>query len=252
MLRIVAFALPFLATLNVLNGALRGRATPDGPGLIVLVGYLGIRLPLTYWLTLPDDRRAGSAWASGGPGSRCSSTSPSGASWSPPGSSRAAGRRRGSELGPARIGSTSTSSAARRSRTMAKRRSRFEVRKTDWTVGRELAEAELAAGAVDPPLEQDQLAQERAGDQVDAREVEDDPDRLAVVGQGGAELVGDLADRPVVEEQAVAERDDLDAVRLGDLDTQSGGHRGLPTGVDGRSDRPSDADRIAGRPANAR
>ncbi len=31
-LRIVAFALPALATINVLGGALRARATPDGPG----------------------------------------------------------------------------------------------------------------------------------------------------------------------------------------------------------------------------
>jgi putative MATE family efflux protein len=52
-LRIVAFALPFLATLNVLNGALRGAGDTRWPWLIVLVGYLGIRLPLTYWLTWP-------------------------------------------------------------------------------------------------------------------------------------------------------------------------------------------------------
>jgi putative MATE family efflux protein len=52
-LRIVAFALPFLATLNVLNGALRGAGDTRWPWLIVLVGYLGIRMPLTYWLTWP-------------------------------------------------------------------------------------------------------------------------------------------------------------------------------------------------------
>ena len=52
-LRIVAFALPFLATLNVLNGALRGAGDTRWPWVIVLVGYLGIRLPLTYWLTWP-------------------------------------------------------------------------------------------------------------------------------------------------------------------------------------------------------
>ena len=52
-LRIVAFALPFLATLNVLNGALRGAGDARWPWAIVLVGYLGIRLPLTYWLTFP-------------------------------------------------------------------------------------------------------------------------------------------------------------------------------------------------------
>jgi putative MATE family efflux protein len=52
-LRIVAFALPFLATLNVLNGALRGAGDTRWPWVIVLVGYLGIRMPLTYWLTWP-------------------------------------------------------------------------------------------------------------------------------------------------------------------------------------------------------
>jgi putative MATE family efflux protein len=52
-LRIVAFALPFLATLNVLNGALRGAGDTRWPWVIVLIGYLGIRLPLTYWLTWP-------------------------------------------------------------------------------------------------------------------------------------------------------------------------------------------------------
>src|SRR3954452_14465525 len=46
--------------------------------------------------------------------------------------------------------------------------------------GRELAEPEPAAGPVDPTLEQDQLAEHPAGDQVDPGEVEDDPDRLAV------------------------------------------------------------------------
>ncbi len=50
-LRIVAFALPFLATLNVLSGALRGAGDTRWPWAIVLVGYLGIRMPMTYWLT---------------------------------------------------------------------------------------------------------------------------------------------------------------------------------------------------------
>ncbi len=52
-LRIVAFALPFLATLNVLTGALRGAGDTRWPWVIVLVGYLGLRLPLTYALTTP-------------------------------------------------------------------------------------------------------------------------------------------------------------------------------------------------------
>ncbi len=55
-LRIVAFALPFLATINVLTGSLRGAGDTRWPWVIVLVGYLTVRLPLTYLLTLPRDR----------------------------------------------------------------------------------------------------------------------------------------------------------------------------------------------------
>jgi MATE family, multidrug efflux pump len=59
-LRIVAFAMPALATINVLSGALRGAGDTRWPWLFVLLGYLGVRLPLTYWLTTPE--------AQGGPG----------------------------------------------------------------------------------------------------------------------------------------------------------------------------------------
>ena len=52
-LRIVAFALPFLATMNVLTGALRGAGDTRWPWVIVMVGQFGLRLPLTYFLTLP-------------------------------------------------------------------------------------------------------------------------------------------------------------------------------------------------------
>lgn len=50
-LRIVAFALPALATINVLTGALRGAGDTRWPWLIVLFGYLVVRIPLTYYLT---------------------------------------------------------------------------------------------------------------------------------------------------------------------------------------------------------
>jgi len=116
---------------------------------------------------------------------------------------------------------------------------------------RELAEPELPAGAVDPPLEQDQLAEERAGDQVDTGEVEDHADRLAVVRQRRAELVGDLANGPVVEQEAIAEGDDLDAFRLGHLDTHSGGHRGLPADARGELIGPSVATGYPSVPRNA-
>lgn len=52
-LRIVAFALPALATINVLTGALRGAGDTRWPWAIVAFGYLVVRLPLTYRLTLP-------------------------------------------------------------------------------------------------------------------------------------------------------------------------------------------------------
>ena len=53
-LRIVAFALPFLATMNILTGALQGAGDTRWPWVIVLVGYFGLRIPLTYALTDPD------------------------------------------------------------------------------------------------------------------------------------------------------------------------------------------------------
>jgi putative MATE family efflux protein len=52
-LRIVAFAMPALATISVLNGSLRGAGDTRWPWAIVLFGYLAVRLPLTYWLALP-------------------------------------------------------------------------------------------------------------------------------------------------------------------------------------------------------
>jgi putative MATE family efflux protein len=52
-LRLVAFAMPVLATINVLSGALRGAGDTRWPLAIVLLGYLAVRIPLTYWLTSP-------------------------------------------------------------------------------------------------------------------------------------------------------------------------------------------------------
>ena len=52
-LRIVAFAMPALATINVLNGVLRGAGDTRWPWAFVFFGYLGVRMPLTYWLITP-------------------------------------------------------------------------------------------------------------------------------------------------------------------------------------------------------
>lgn len=52
-LRLIAFAMPIFAVLTVLSAALRGAGDTRVPMLIVLVGYLAVRIPLTYWLTRP-------------------------------------------------------------------------------------------------------------------------------------------------------------------------------------------------------
>jgi len=52
-LRLVAFALPALATISVVGGALRGAGDTRWPWVTVLLGYLLVRIPLTYWLTTP-------------------------------------------------------------------------------------------------------------------------------------------------------------------------------------------------------
>lgn len=50
-LRLVAFAMPALAVINVLSGALRGAGETRWPWLFIVIGFLGVRLPLTAWLT---------------------------------------------------------------------------------------------------------------------------------------------------------------------------------------------------------
>lgn len=60
-LRIVAFAMPGLATINVLSGALRGAGDTRWPWLFVLMGYLAVRIPLTLWLSSPQTQ-GGLGW----------------------------------------------------------------------------------------------------------------------------------------------------------------------------------------------
>ena len=60
-LRLVAFALPALATIVVLSGALRGAGDTRWPWAFVLIGYLAVRLPLTAYLIAPADR-GGLGW----------------------------------------------------------------------------------------------------------------------------------------------------------------------------------------------
>jgi putative MATE family efflux protein len=52
-LRIVAMAMPALATINVLNGTLNGAGDTRWPWAITLAGYLLVRIPLTYLMITP-------------------------------------------------------------------------------------------------------------------------------------------------------------------------------------------------------
>lgn len=49
-LRLVAFAMPALACTNVLTASLRGAGETRRPVLITWAGFLGVRIPLAYWL----------------------------------------------------------------------------------------------------------------------------------------------------------------------------------------------------------
>jgi len=60
-LQVVAFAMPALATINVLNGALRGAGDTRWPWLFVVLGYVAVRLPLTYLLATPENQ-GGLGW----------------------------------------------------------------------------------------------------------------------------------------------------------------------------------------------
>ena len=57
-LRIVALAMPALATISVLNGSLNRAGDTRWPWLFTLTGYLLVRIPLTLSL----DRTCGPGW----------------------------------------------------------------------------------------------------------------------------------------------------------------------------------------------
>lgn len=50
LMRIVAFATPALAVAMILTGALRGAGDTRWPLVVTLIGFLGIRIPLAYYL----------------------------------------------------------------------------------------------------------------------------------------------------------------------------------------------------------
>ena len=67
---------------------------------------------------------------------------------------------------------------------------------------------------IDPALQQDELAEKGARDQADVGKIDHQSNRVAVVGQGRGDLIGDLAHGSLVEELVVLKPDDLDSVRL--------------------------------------
>ena len=53
-IRLVSFAMPAMATILVLGGVLRGVGDTRVPMAIALLGYLAVRIPLTYLATAPE------------------------------------------------------------------------------------------------------------------------------------------------------------------------------------------------------
>ncbi len=52
-LRLVAFAMPAVSSTIIITAALRGAGDTRVPVLITWLGFLGVRIPLAYWLTQP-------------------------------------------------------------------------------------------------------------------------------------------------------------------------------------------------------
>jgi Na+-driven multidrug efflux pump len=53
-LRLVAFAMPLLASCIIFTAALRGAGDTRVPVLFTWLGFFGVRLPLAYLLTRPE------------------------------------------------------------------------------------------------------------------------------------------------------------------------------------------------------
>src|SRR5207302_11454728 len=53
-LRLVAFAMPALACTIIFTSALRGAGDTRVPVLFTWIGFLGVRIPLAYYLALPE------------------------------------------------------------------------------------------------------------------------------------------------------------------------------------------------------
>ncbi len=53
-LRLVAFAMPPLACITIFTGSRRGAGDTRFPLILTWVGFLGVRLPIAYWLIFPS------------------------------------------------------------------------------------------------------------------------------------------------------------------------------------------------------
>ncbi|MCS7168445.1 MAG: MATE family efflux transporter [Gemmatales bacterium] len=53
-LRLIAYAMPVLASCIIFTGALRGAGDTRVPVLFTWIGFLGVRIPLAYWFTGPS------------------------------------------------------------------------------------------------------------------------------------------------------------------------------------------------------
>ena len=54
LLQLVAISMPSLALVLILNGALRGAGDTRVPMIFTIIGLVGIRLPLAYYLAWDD------------------------------------------------------------------------------------------------------------------------------------------------------------------------------------------------------
>ena len=62
LLRIIAFAMPFLALMQVLTGALRGAGDTRWPLAFTFIGFLAVRIPLAWLFTQQWDWGIEGAW----------------------------------------------------------------------------------------------------------------------------------------------------------------------------------------------
>lgn len=62
LLRTIAMGIPALAVVMILTGALRGAGDTRWPLIFSLTGFLGIRIPLAYWLTSPSLSLGNGEW----------------------------------------------------------------------------------------------------------------------------------------------------------------------------------------------